>query len=269
MLQGIDLFDMPYLTEVTAGGYALCFPLSPEEDPAAPAPANSVAGRPVAPAGGAAGSTGSDSGAGGVSSRASTGADDTKLNLWALAYRTDARPLVPGCGCFACKHHTRAYLHHLLHAHEMLAQVGGLWRRDAWVATNLLAWLCVGWHDGWRQQQRPSTWVAPTWRSQKDAAVFSPGGQGGPYATRPTAPPNLINQASKQTKPTLQARSPCARCCWRCTTATTTCAGLRSCGGRWRQGGSRHTASGSYSAGSAQRWVRRAWALLPSWLDCT
>lgn len=30
---------------------------------------------------------------------------------------------VPGCQCHACKHHTRAYIHHLLIAKEMLAEV--------------------------------------------------------------------------------------------------------------------------------------------------
>jgi queuine tRNA-ribosyltransferase subunit QTRTD1 len=30
---------------------------------------------------------------------------------------------VEGCTCFACRNHTRAYVHHLLHTHEMLASV--------------------------------------------------------------------------------------------------------------------------------------------------
>lgn len=39
------------------------------------------------------------------------------------SHSTDKRPLVEGCSCFACRNHTRAYMHHLLHAHEMLASV--------------------------------------------------------------------------------------------------------------------------------------------------
>jgi queuine tRNA-ribosyltransferase subunit QTRTD1 len=30
---------------------------------------------------------------------------------------------VAGCGCFTCANHSRAYIHHLLHVHEMLAEV--------------------------------------------------------------------------------------------------------------------------------------------------
>ena len=52
-----------------------------------------------------------------------TGGDAHKMNLWALAYRADTRAIVPGCRCFTCRHHSRAYIHHLLQAHEMTAQV--------------------------------------------------------------------------------------------------------------------------------------------------
>ncbi len=37
--------------------------------------------------------------------------------------RADTSPFVPGCSCWACSRHTRAYVHHLLHTHEMLAGV--------------------------------------------------------------------------------------------------------------------------------------------------
>lgn len=39
------------------------------------------------------------------------------------SHRLDNGPLVPGCTCFCCANHTRAYLHHLLHTHEMLGGV--------------------------------------------------------------------------------------------------------------------------------------------------
>jgi len=45
------------------------------------------------------------------------------LNLHDACHRKDTRPLLPGCSCHACRHHTRAYIHHLLLAHEMLAEV--------------------------------------------------------------------------------------------------------------------------------------------------
>ncbi len=35
-------------------------------------------------------------------------------------YKEDPRPLEEGCSCYACRHFTRAYIRHLLHANEML-----------------------------------------------------------------------------------------------------------------------------------------------------
>ncbi|KAL4857432.1 Queuine tRNA-ribosyltransferase accessory subunit 2 [Chlorella vulgaris] len=119
--QGIDLFDMGYLAGVTAGGYALSFPLDAgaqqqqQQQQQQPMPANNgSASTDKVPAAG--GSSDADAAADG-------GQDCSKINLWAVAYRTDKRPLLPGCNCFACANHTRAYLHHLLQAHEMTAQV--------------------------------------------------------------------------------------------------------------------------------------------------
>lgn len=40
-----------------------------------------------------------------------------------LRYRDDFGPLVEGCGCYCCKNHQRAYLHHLLVTNELLASV--------------------------------------------------------------------------------------------------------------------------------------------------
>ena len=42
-------------------------------------------------------------------------------NLWAPENKTDTRPFVEGCTCYACAKHHRAYLHHLLNANEMLS----------------------------------------------------------------------------------------------------------------------------------------------------
>lgn len=42
------------------------------------------------------------------------------LNLRDNALATDPAPLLEGCRCYACTRHTRAYLHHLVAAHEML-----------------------------------------------------------------------------------------------------------------------------------------------------
>lgn len=43
------------------------------------------------------------------------------LDLWSSNYPTDVSPLSPGCECYTCRRHHRAYIHHLLQAKEMLA----------------------------------------------------------------------------------------------------------------------------------------------------
>ncbi|CAK4336727.1 unnamed protein product [Aphanomyces euteiches] len=48
---------------------------------------------------------------------------ETKINLRDKKYDRDLRPLLPGCPCFACTHHSRAYINHLLNVHEMLASI--------------------------------------------------------------------------------------------------------------------------------------------------
>ena len=46
-----------------------------------------------------------------------------KLNLWDTCYARDTRPIASSCHCFSCAHYSRAYIHHLLNTHEMLAEV--------------------------------------------------------------------------------------------------------------------------------------------------
>ncbi|EXJ94006.1 hypothetical protein A1O1_02399 [Capronia coronata CBS 617.96] len=43
------------------------------------------------------------------------------IDMWSTAHATDLSPLSPGCECYSCKRHHRAYVHHLLQASEMLA----------------------------------------------------------------------------------------------------------------------------------------------------
>ena len=43
-----------------------------------------------------------------------------KLNLFNAKYTYDERPIDEGCGCPACRSYTRAYVHHLMKAKEML-----------------------------------------------------------------------------------------------------------------------------------------------------
>jgi len=42
------------------------------------------------------------------------------LKLRNARYRDDERPPEPGCGCYACRHFSRAYLHHLQRVNEIL-----------------------------------------------------------------------------------------------------------------------------------------------------
>ncbi|KAM3593867.1 uncharacterized protein V6R79_024092 [Siganus canaliculatus] len=46
-----------------------------------------------------------------------------EINLRDKRYQHDFGPLVEGCGCYCCKNHQRAYLHHLLVTNELLAGV--------------------------------------------------------------------------------------------------------------------------------------------------
>ena len=42
------------------------------------------------------------------------------MNLRNAKFRSDDRPLDESCDCVACRRHSRAYIHHLLKANEIL-----------------------------------------------------------------------------------------------------------------------------------------------------
>ncbi|XP_039125209.1 queuine tRNA-ribosyltransferase accessory subunit 2-like [Dioscorea cayenensis subsp. rotundata] len=90
---GIDLFDSTYVYHLTAGGFALVFPLDNMEKGAFDSQLSDI------------------------------GSDGTKINLRATIYRKDTSAIVSNCQCFTCQNHTRAYINHLLNVHEMLAQI--------------------------------------------------------------------------------------------------------------------------------------------------
>jgi queuine/archaeosine tRNA-ribosyltransferase len=58
-----------------------------------------------------------------LAERSSASASHLYLNLNDPVLREDPRPLSAHCGCHACANHSRAYLHHLLVANELLGQV--------------------------------------------------------------------------------------------------------------------------------------------------
>ncbi len=76
-----------------------------------------------------------------------------ELNLRNARHRDDPRPIDESCGCPACRHHSRAYLHHLIRAEEILAAMLLTWHnlqyyqdimrglRDAIEAGSLDAWI--------------------------------------------------------------------------------------------------------------------------------
>ena len=46
--------------------------------------------------------------------------EKSKLNLMDTVYENDKSPLMENCDCYACKHFTKGYLHHLFNCHELL-----------------------------------------------------------------------------------------------------------------------------------------------------
>ncbi|EEA24212.1 hypothetical protein TMatcc_007281 [Talaromyces marneffei ATCC 18224] len=89
---GADLFTIPFIGQLSNAGIALDFAFTPSttaeqqnEKTTASAP------KPLA------------------------------FDLWNKSYSTDLGPISPGCQCYACRKHHRAYIHHLLSAKEMLA----------------------------------------------------------------------------------------------------------------------------------------------------
>jgi queuine tRNA-ribosyltransferase len=44
-----------------------------------------------------------------------------RLNMMNVQYARDERPISENCTCYTCQHYSRAYIRHLIQAHEMLA----------------------------------------------------------------------------------------------------------------------------------------------------
>ena len=98
--RGVDVFDAAWASETAARGRAFCFPISPDVD----VDTDAIDSTPCA----------------------FSGRDAYSINVWSTAYKTDFVPFLGAkdrCACPACADHTRAYVHHLLQAHEMTADV--------------------------------------------------------------------------------------------------------------------------------------------------
>ncbi|KAF9437754.1 Queuine tRNA-ribosyltransferase subunit qtrtd1 [Entomortierella beljakovae] len=93
---GVDIFDTSYPYILTEEGKASLYYLGPNPN------GHSSRSTPASPS------------------------DNNRwINLWDDEHSDKFVPILDGCGCYACKDgkHTRAYINHLLKAHEMLASV--------------------------------------------------------------------------------------------------------------------------------------------------
>ncbi|KAI0198452.1 tRNA-guanine transglycosylase [Astrocystis sublimbata] len=81
---GIDVFTVSFLNSISDAGIALSFTFPP--------PPSSVSSS-ILPLG---------------------------IDMWSPSHAVAVSPLVPGCPCYACTSHHRAFIHHLLNAKEML-----------------------------------------------------------------------------------------------------------------------------------------------------
>lgn len=102
--RGVDLFTIPFLSSITDAGVALNFSFPPAAD-------HTTSETTFLP-------TPTDDAAHSDHARRPLGTD-----LWPESHSTSLLPLRPGCLCYACANHHRAYLRHLLVAKEMLGWV--------------------------------------------------------------------------------------------------------------------------------------------------
>ncbi|KAF7669276.1 hypothetical protein LDENG_00203160 [Lucifuga dentata] len=113
MEAGVDLFESFFPFQVTERGCALCFSFDINPNPeSAVLEQNEETD-----------TTGETQENGDASLCDQTQMTSFEINLKDKRYQDDFRPLVAGCGCYCCRNHKRAYLHHLLVTNELLAGV--------------------------------------------------------------------------------------------------------------------------------------------------
>nr|MDQ3397977.1 tRNA-guanine transglycosylase [Deinococcota bacterium] len=83
-----------------------------------------------------------------------------RLNLKNARFADDPRPLDEACGCYTCRHYSRAYLRHLIKADELLA-------RTLTTVHNLhfMAALCAGIRQALREDrftEMKREWLEPS-----------------------------------------------------------------------------------------------------------
>ncbi|XP_044140099.1 queuine tRNA-ribosyltransferase accessory subunit 2 isoform X2 [Bufo gargarizans] len=106
--RGVDLFDSTFPYEVTERGCALCFTHQYQPDPE-----TAVLDKEELTNGG---------------ETEDPEIDCPKITSYEIClkekrFREDFRPLLQGCTCYCCRHHSRSYVHHLLTSKELLAGI--------------------------------------------------------------------------------------------------------------------------------------------------
>jgi len=128
MALGVDLIDASFCHACTRQNLALCFPLDEPEEARGDGDGVSTKKR-RRDAEDAPKTLLSDKDASEKDEKDASdalllaGATPFAINLLATAHARDRAPFAPGCECFSCANHSRAYAHHLLQCHEMTAQV--------------------------------------------------------------------------------------------------------------------------------------------------
>jgi queuine tRNA-ribosyltransferase len=85
------------------------------------------------------------------------------FNLRNARFADDEKPLDPLCACPACAKHSRAYLHHLFKAEEMLGPMLLTWH-NVWYYQELMRDLRQAIQNGRlaaREAELRAAWVAP------------------------------------------------------------------------------------------------------------
>ncbi|XP_073433164.1 queuine tRNA-ribosyltransferase accessory subunit 2 isoform X2 [Dendrobates tinctorius] len=110
--RGVDLFDSTFPYEVTERGCALCFTHQYQPDP------ETAVLDQEEPSNGEKNEENSEA-------PEMDGSDVTsyEICLKEKRFRDDFGPLLEGCTCYCCRNHSRAYVHHLLTAKELLAGI--------------------------------------------------------------------------------------------------------------------------------------------------
>ncbi|KAM4047898.1 queuine tRNA-ribosyltransferase accessory subunit 2 isoform 1-T2 [Anomaloglossus baeobatrachus] len=110
--RGVDLFDSSFPYEVTERGCALCFTHQYQPDPETAVLDEEELRN---------GEKNEEKSEDPETERRDVTAYE--ICLKERRFREDFRPLQDGCTCYCCRHHSRAYVHHLLTAKELLAGI--------------------------------------------------------------------------------------------------------------------------------------------------